>query len=69
MGAQSDPLVPGAGAVSAPRAVVVGAVAGDRPAERLDRLLAVPVEGGASSAVGAVDGGGGVATFWGRWQA
>ena len=44
----SDPVVPGAGALPADPAVVVGAVAGDRPAERFDRLFAVPVECGAS---------------------
>jgi hypothetical protein len=62
----SDSVVPGAGAFAAGPAVVVGAVAGDRPAERFDRLLAVPVERGAPVAVGAVDGAGGVAGFWGR---
>jgi hypothetical protein len=61
-----DAAVPGAGAFAADPAVVVGAVARDRPAERLDRLVAVPVERGAPVAVGAVDGAGGVAGFWGR---
>ena len=66
MGRQSDAGVPRAGAVAADAAVVVGAVARDRPAERLDGLGAGRVEVGAASAVGAVEGGGVVATFWGR---
>lgn len=34
-----------------------------------DWVFAVPVEGGGSPAVGAIDGGGGVPTFWGRCSA